>query len=256
MFDNRTINLGAKIGSALTRVDQQRLNDLLAEMSGTLSAMNGARLSLIKSGSALAMGKTDEDKNSAIIESALDQFIARGREGINHWQNLLTDIMEPSGLAFLFALNGKEISEQLTFSDLPTHDLCILQDSGLSDDEAIEWLTQGVGRAPEAFTEAKNCQDLSSYMAGLISQVARGLNKLEKMGPEEVALLLVDTPQPKKKRSAFSVFTSYVKVLAGAVIVGADVASSGLTVGATIVSVAGGVGLAADGAGEIADDLD
>jgi hypothetical protein len=150
------------------------------------------------------------------------------------------------GALELTLANAMAVAPRLSVRALPSYDVAELRSAGLTDPEILEMLRQGI-------RTFRNSVAGGAAVAVPPTWFARADGKLKRLGSWGISDWRADIVDGD---SGWEVFWDGVKIVGGAVIVAADLAGAVETLGATIVSVASGAGLIADGARDLDKDSD
>jgi hypothetical protein len=236
--------LEREFGGAVERLDKSRL---AADFEELTYALRRSTASWHFVESAISRMKVDhsisESEELSLVYSL--RYAARAdRDGLGLSRRILTGTIEGRRLLTFVARNAPAIAPRLQRGGIPREDAYILRAAGLRDTEILEVAERGVS---EYCTEVlrERAVDLS---ASRFLSLDRILRHLEDAGPKEWRRDILHG------KSWWKIFWDSVIILTGGVTVGADLLGVTVTAGTTLISVAGGIGMAAAGAREVESD--
>lgn len=227
------------IDPARLKRDLQALRDALVRMTRDWHLVEAMATQMKLEGS---VRKGDQDLLLTVLRHAVDE----NRHGLKVARRFVREHARGGGVLELTLANAMAVAPRLSLHALPAYDVAELRVAGLTDPEILEMLRQGI----RSFRESV----VSGAAVGVAPRwFASADSKLKRLGSWGIGDWRVDIVDGD---SGWEVFWDGVKIVGGAVIVAADLAGAVETLGATIVSVASGAGLIADGARDLDKDTD
>jgi hypothetical protein len=185
--------------------------------------------------------KQEED----FVVSLMRQTVSDALRSLRLSGRLMKEVAVDTGVLQFVIDHQESLSNDVTLRGLPPYDAAELRASGLDDRTVLTLLLDGI--------RTYRSQDVA-HTAQLCARKFATLSKAIK------PLMEADANAWRRDivhgNSWWEAGWDAVKIVAGAVIVGANLAGATTTVGSTLISVASGAGLIADGARDLDRDID
>ncbi len=229
---------------ARERIDQKRLTRDLDELIAVLKRATGAWHTVESTITRMKLDQSIAKSERKFLITILRHTAEEERSGLRFSRQLLTGTLQDSGLVDVVSENAPVIAPHLRWASLPQVDSFILRAAGLRDEEILRVVDEGISAYRSEIVQTR-VVDLSVERFVRLDGL---LGRLEGISPGKWRSDVLQS------ESLSRLFWDGVKILAGSVVIGADLGGAVPTVGASVLSVAAGVGAIADGARDLESD--
>jgi hypothetical protein len=227
----------AKFEASLARIDRGRLVKQLNELRRALNQSTAAWQFVEPTVARLKLDNAVPRSEESVLLAILRLAAKENRRSLRVFRRFILDILTPPGLLDIIVSSAPTFAPKVRLQSLPPIEAVELRASGLTNVQILHLLRTGIHEYRTTIVRTQKV-DFSQRRFDRIDAM---LESIDRWKWKEWSSDILEG------NSAWELFFDYVKVGAGLVIAGANVAGAVETLGATAVSFASGVGLMASG---------